>query len=166
MMNTSDTVKREFRLNCYIGSVRMCAMIAKVASRYSSTVTISRGRGVCGTKSIMELLINLDEPLGQDGLPSELVCISAFGPDAQEALLEMLSLFPAEPGPTRCAIPGCTSAAVLLGPNGADEFAYRCREHSSYQDHDRHEWAVKGKSLRDDTLVRQDILGRHHRTAC
>ena len=85
----------------------------------------------------MPLMMRLDVVVNANGLPSPGMSISASGPDALEAVQEMMKLFPPDGGPERCAIQGCHRPAVLRGPNGVGEFWYRCTANK-----ENHEWHI------------------------
>jgi phosphotransferase system HPr-like phosphotransfer protein len=128
-------VKGELLLNCFIGSARMCALIVMAASRFRSKGTISRGDETWEAENLMNLMLTLDTGVNAHGLPSPAVSLSAAGPDALEAVQEMMKLFPPDGGPERCAVQGCHSPAVLRGPNGVGGFWYRCSAKK-----ENHEW--------------------------
>ena len=84
--------------------------------------------------------MQVDGAINVDGLPARVVSISASGPDALEAVQEIMKLFPPDGGPERCAIQGCHSPAVLRGPDGVGGFEYRCKAYTSFKD--AHAWHI------------------------
>jgi phosphotransferase system HPr-like phosphotransfer protein len=136
----SLTVEREIELKCFFGSVRMCMLIAKVASLFDSKIMIFRGDEACSADSPMDLMI-VGRATPDNCVPFRVVKVSASGPDASAAVEAIIGLFPSDGVPERCNLPGCKNPAVLLGPVGKDGFYYRC---TIDQFDKQHNWTVAG----------------------